>query len=178
MPAKPATDRRQDRRNLSIAEAIAEAWLRLVAGAQETTICSLSSKSNALALPRLSGIRDNEDGKATIFGLVPGEHIRSMLARKSGFSVAERYLNELARGLALNGTPRIVIWDLDEPLPEDRLRMLIQRTELDLEIVGPDRRDEVLTALSEHITDGLETRENPLLEAWRLLKAWKETREN
>jgi hypothetical protein len=175
MTQQPYNDARQDRRSLPISEAVAEAWLRWVAGADQTTICPMSRKPESLALPRLTGIREDAKGR-TVFGVVPGEHIHWLLKRKRGFAHTERYLLELAQGLEVggSGTPAIIIWDLDEALPEEKLRMLQKRTGLTLDQKGPDSRDTVFSALEAKLGAGLDTRDNSFLETWLVLRRWKE----
>jgi hypothetical protein len=170
------TDSRQDRRTLPISEAVAEAWLRWVAGAETTTICPLSRKPESLALPRLTGVVEGEEER-TVFGVVPGEHVHWLLKRKRGFAHTERYLLELALGLETGGggSPIIVIWDLDEELPREKLRMLQERTKLTLVLKGPDCKEEVFSELEARFDDDLETRDNSFLESWKTLRSWKST---
>jgi hypothetical protein len=108
--------------------------------------------------------------------VVPGEHIHWLLKRKRGFAHTERYLLELAQGLEVggSGTPAIIIWDLDEALPEEKLRMLQKRTGLTLDQKGPDSRDTVFSALEAKLGAGLDTRDNSFLETWLVLRRWKE----
>ena len=167
-------DARQDRRSLALSDAVAEAWLRWVAGAEQTTICPISRKPESLALPRLTGIRDDGDQR-TVFGIIPGEHIHWLLKRKRGFAHTERYLLELAQGLEAggNGVPAIIIWDLEEALPEEKLRMLQERTGLVLDRKGPESKDAVYEGIEAKLDADLETLDNAFLESWRAVKRWR-----
>jgi len=169
-------DARQDRRALDVSDAVAEAWLRWVAGAEQTTICPISRKPESLALPRLTGIR-GEGEERTVFGIVPGEHIHWLLKRKRGFAHTERYLLELAQGLEAGGggAPAIIIWDLDAPLPEEKLRMLQERTGLILDRKGPESRDAVFEAIEERLDGEFETLDNAFLESWQTLRRWRKS---
>ena len=167
-------DARQDRRSLAHSDAVAEAWLRWVAGAEQTTICPISRKPESLALPRLTGIRDDGDQRS-VFGIIPGEHIHWLLKRKRGFAHTERYLLELAQGLEAggNGVPAIIIWDLEEALPEEKLRMLQEHTGLVLDRKGPESKDAVYEGIEAKLDADLETLDNAFLESWRAVKRWR-----
>lgn len=160
-------DRRWDKGRLDAHDALADAWLHLVEGVTETTVGAPGPAPDDRHVPRLLG-RGAPGGPIAV---LPGAHVRWLLARKGGFAVTEGHLRTLLALLGAPGRPvRVQVWDLAEPLPDELLDRLEERLGARLERFGPGRLDEVVRAVQQRLP-GLEgDRDNWLLRAWTFLR--------
>lgn len=161
-------DRRWDKSRLDVYEALADAWLHLVEGTAENTVGDPGPAPADRHVPRLLG-RGAPGGRPV--AVLPGAHVRWLLARKGGFAVTEAILRDLA---GLLGTPerppRLQVWDLEEPLPGDLLDKLEARVGARLERFGPERLDEVVRTVGGRIA-ALDEGPDGWFDNW-LLRAW------
>lgn len=161
-------DKRWDKGRLGVYDALADAWLRLVEGTKDTVIGDPGPAPTARHIPRLLGRRP-PDGRPV--AVLPGWHVRWLLARKGGFSVTEQILRDL---LALldgpSGAARLQVWDLETPLPDELIDKLQVRLGVTIERFGPDRLEEVVRAVGSRLEAEGDDLDNWLVRAWLLLR--------
>jgi hypothetical protein len=166
--AQKRTDRRFDKSKLPLADALVDAWLVLVQGCERTVFAVPERVAYAMPLPRVLGYGAAPDG--AVVAVVPGEHLRWLLSRKTGFSVAERYLADLRTMLARGRRVRLLVWDIDEELPHGLIDKLEVRVGEAIERVGPEHVADIVDAIGPHVGPDLDPQENWLLESWRFLR--------
>ncbi len=168
-------DKRVNKRRLSLSEALADAYLINVLGADSTLICELPKGPKDLPLPRLLG----RQGEEKVFAVIPGIFVKTLLQKKRGFSEASQYLEGLSMGLLESASSlHILIWDGENVLSADRVELLRKRIDSPITWVNSDKIQEVYRDLEASIESGMNCHDNWFLESWRWIKArGKETSE-
>lgn len=127
---------------LTAEEALVDAHLRLVQGFKSVVVGRLPRTPKQLPLARLFA-HSGPDSEGV--AVLPGDWVRWMFHRKTGFSRLETYARTMLNGYAGQvGTIGIQIWDLVEPLPDGLLEKLSNRLEVPMGRFAPEDRERVL----------------------------------
>jgi hypothetical protein len=162
-------DRRLDRSRLPTDDAIADAWLLATADVERCVFCEPGTGPRDTPTPRIVG--HGKDGRTRI-AVIPGAHLRWLFTRKRGYSRALQYLQGLHRLLSMSGDPRLIAWDLAEPLPDVLLDRAAGDLGLTVERVGPERKREVLATIDAYVRAGGEAHGSWLLEGWAVVRTF------
>jgi len=161
-------DRRTDKAQLTVGEAICDAYLMAVMGTRRNVFADATPPPSRPPLPRIVGVGPS-DGGADI-AVITGEHVRRLLAKKRGFGMAERWLRGLLGLWEGPDAPRVWVWDLDVALPRELIDKLARRIGHGVVCFGPEQRVEVLAAISDKVTDELDPRGSWFLESWKAIR--------
>jgi hypothetical protein len=160
-------DKRANKRRLSLRDIIADSYLIAVEKTVRTVICELPKGPKDLPLPRLIGWTQDEK----VLALVPGAFLFRLMQKKGGFSETEQYLESLYKGLKGDAkSVRVLIWDLEDDFPADRLQSMSKRVSASLSRVTRDDLSRVLPQIKGFALLSKDLQENWFLDSWRWIQ--------
>ena len=160
-------DKRENKRRLSLREAIGDAYLIVVEQVERTRVCDLPKGPRDLPLPRLVGWTES----GTAVSWIPASFIERLLKKKRGFSEAEQYLQMQGKMFLEDATALLyVIWDPDNLISSERVGQLRDRLPAPLKHITSEDMKEIRTQLKSYAKEQGTTQENWFLESWRWIE--------
>lgn len=160
-------DKRANKRRLSLRDIIADSYLIAVEKTVRTVICELPKGPKDLPLPRLIGWTQDEN----VLALVPGAFLFRLMQKKGGFSETEQYLENLYKGLQTDAkSVRVLIWDLENDFPEDRLESLRKRVSASLSRITRDDLGRMLPEIKGFSQSSKDLQENWFMDSWKWIQ--------